>query len=507
MRLRPIRLLAWVGLALLALIVVLAGAAWWFVTPERIRTSLEEQASRAIGMPTHIERLSVVWFPTVKLQLENVRIGEPAQLTASELDVSAGLRGVLSRRVEDAALTIRKSRLDLPALLALVAHLTNAAPGAAPSEEGAGFTIASVQSISLEDVTLVAGGREVVASARGRLDPDTLTITSLQARTSGTNLEGSGTIAFAGTPHAKFEANASELDLNALVAFANAATSGAPDADAGARRGSSPISTPRVNLALKAARGVLGTIAFTSLDTHLTMADGNVALDPLKARFFDGALDGRLSYVAVKPAIALDATLNGADIAAILRWMGNTEEPVTGRLQASVDINANPTDLTAEAWRGGARVKLTGGTIKGLSAVRTAVVSFAGRQNAGSTEGSNEYEQIGGTFGLQGRVIRSTDLQLTSKDLDLRGAGTITMPEGALAIEADCVLSTQLSADAGRDLYRDAREGDRVVIPLSIGGVLGAPKVTPRAGDMMQRAIRRKIEEETGSLLNRLLKR
>jgi len=507
MRIRPLRLLAWLGLAGVALLVLLGVAAWWLVTPERIRTSLEDQASRAIGMPTHIERLSVTWFPTVALQLENVRIGDPPQVTASELDVSAGLRGILSRRVDDAALTIRKSRLDLPTLLALVSRLTKGESGGAAPQAGSGFTIASVRSIALEDVALVAGGHEILASLRGRLDPDTLTISSLRAHTSGTSLEGSGTIAFENTPHATFEANASELDLNALVAFVNAATSGAAGADARSTPGGASAASPRVDVALKAGRGMLGTIAFTDLDTHLTMADGNIALDPLKARFFGGALDGRLSYIAAKPAIGLDASLDGADIAAILQWMGNTSQPVTGRLRASVDISANPTELTAYAWRGGATVKLTGGTIRGLSAVRTAVVSFAGRQNAGNSEGSNDYEQISGTFALQGRVIRSTDLRLTSPDLDLRGAGTITMPEGALAIEADCLLSTQLSAQAGRDLYRYAREGDRIVIPLSIGGALGAPKVTPRAGDVMQRAIRRKIEEEAGSLLDRLLKR
>jgi uncharacterized protein YhdP len=507
MRIRPLRLLAWLALAVVGLLAIVGVAAWWFVTPDRIRTSLEAQASSAIGLPAHIERLSVRWFPAVALQLENVRIGDPAQLTAGELDVSAGLRGLFSRRVEDATLTVRKSRLDLPALLALAARLTNAAAGGAASQDGTGFTIASVRSIALEDVTLVAGGHEVVASVRGHLDPDTLTISSLQARTSGTNLEGSGTIAFGGTPHATFEANASELDLNALMAFVNAATAGASNADAPSSPGGPQAASPRVDLALKAARGVLGTIAFTDLETRLAMAGGDLTLDPLEARVFDGAIDGRLSYVAAKPAITLGATLNGADIGAILQWMGNASRPVTGRMQAGVDITANPSRLTPDAWRGAARVKLTGGTIRGLSAIRTVVVSLAGRRNGGSTQGTDEYEEIGGTFALQGHVVRSTDLRLTSPDLDLRGAGTITMPEGMLAIEADCVLSAQLSAEAGRDLYRYAREGDRIVIPLSIGGALGSPTVTPRAGDIMQRAIRREIEKKAGSLLDRLLKR
>jgi hypothetical protein len=504
MRMRPLTLVAWLAAIVVGLLAILALTAWWLVTPERIRTSLEAQATSAIGVPTRIERLSVDWFPRVALRLGNVRVGDPAQLTASELDVSAGLRGLLSRRVEDAALTIRKSRLDLPALLHLVARMTRADPERGGSEGSSGFTVASVRSISLEDVTLVAGGHEIVASAAGRMDPGALAVSSLHARTAGTSLEGSGTIAFAPAPSARFEANAAELDINALLAFVTAAGAGA---DATADPAGSPGAAPHVDFTLKAARGVLGTIAFTDLATHLTMAGAQVALDPLKARFFGGALDGRMTYDQAAPVVHIDGSLAGADVTSLLRWMGKTDDPVTGRVNATVNLSANPTRLTADAVRGTARISMTDGVIRGLSAIRTSVVSLAGRQSAGNTQGSDRYERISGTFALQGSVIRSTNLQLTSPDMDLRGEGTITMPQGALNIRADCILSPQLSADAGRDLYRYAREGDRIVIPLSIGGVLGAPSVTPRSGEVIERALRRKVEEELGSRLKKFLKR
>ena len=39
------------------------------------------------------------------------------------------------------------------------------------------------------------------------------------------------------------------------------------------------------------------------------------------------------------------------------------------------------------------------------------------------------------------------------------------------------MLSRELSAQAGRDLYRLAREGDRIVLPARIGGTVASPTV------------------------------
>ena len=69
------------------------------------------------------------------------------------------------------------------------------------------------------------------------------------------------------------------------------------------------------------------------------------------------------------------------------------------------------------------------------------------------------------------------------------------------------MLSQALSADAGRDLYRYAREGDRVVLPAVLKGVSSAPSVSIDVKDAATRALKNKAEDEATSLLNRFLKK
>jgi hypothetical protein len=73
----------------------------------------------------------------------------------------------------------------------------------------------------------------------------------------------------------------------------------------------------------------------------------------------------------------------------------------------------------------------------------------------------------------------------------------------AIAFRTNLVLSRELSAQAGRDLYRLAREGDRVVLPATIGGTTTAPTVFIDVQAALQRALRNKAQDELKGLLDR----
>jgi hypothetical protein len=58
----------------------------------------------------------------------------------------------------------------------------------------------------------------------------------------------------------------------------------------------------------------------------------------------------------------------------------------------------------------------------------------------------------------------------------------------------DLSLSEALSAQAGTDLARYTREGNRVVLPAVIGGTLTAPRVTIDAGAAVKRGLRNEVQ-------------
>jgi hypothetical protein len=65
-------------------------------------------------------------------------------------------------------------------------------------------------------------------------------------------------------------------------------------------------------------------------------------------------------------------------------------------------------------------------------------------------------------------------------------------------------LSPELSAQAGRDLYRLAREGDRIVLPARITGTVTSPTVFVDVQEALGRALRNRAQDEIKSFLDRL---
>ena len=65
---------------------------------------------------------------------------------------------------------------------------------------------------------------------------------------------------------------------------------------------------------------------------------------------------------------------------------------------------------------------------------------------------------------------------LQSPDFDLTGSGTLGLPTKDLDGRFNLTLSEKLSAQAGTDLIRYTREGNRVVLPTTLERFARAPE-------------------------------
>jgi hypothetical protein len=139
-----------------------------------------------------------------------------------------------------------------------------------------------------------------------------------------------------------------------------------------------------------------------------------------------------------------------------------------------------------------------------LDLVRTAVLVFgkpAGDNPAGSGEA---FSQLAASLAVAGQTLSTRDLTFASRDLDMNGSGTLSLATEALDLHANLILSRELSAQSGRDLYRLAREGDRVVVPARITGSVESPTVMVDVKAALQRAIRNRAEDEIRNFFKRL---
>jgi AsmA-like C-terminal region len=487
---------------LIGLVIVVALAAlgiYWFFSGDGVRVALEHQASAWLGQPVHIGRATVSFVPRIGLRLTDVSVGETPRLTLSRVDLSTGLRPLLSQRIEDAELIVRGSRVEMPLPFGLAAHSAASATSRAAAVGGAGITVVSIREITFRDVVIASRGREITVSADSSFNGDQLTMASLTARSGDTMLSASGTLTMTPRPTATIEATANELDFDDLLALAAAFTSETSSAGA--------AGTPaQITATLTAPRARLAGVALSRFEASL-LADGTeVRIEPLKFDVFGGRHDGWLDVTFGEMLnVRMGAGVSNLDVSQLAAY-GSAANTITGRLYGSGRFAARGRDMAEvlAAARGVGEVMLSDGTIPHLDVVRTVVLYF-GRPAEDAPPASGErFDSIGATFALSDRVVRSDDLTLRSPDFDVFARGTLALPTRMIDARAELVLSERLSAQAGRDLYRFTRSGNRIVLPAIITGTLDQPRVRIDTAAAVRRGLQNEIERRLEDLLERV---
>jgi hypothetical protein len=129
---------------------------------------------------------------------------------------------------------------------------------------------------------------------------------------------------------------------------------------------------------------------------------------------------------------------------------------------------------------------------------------FFGRPASEAPEASGaRFNRIAATFGLSKQVVSTDSLTLASPDVDVTGSGTLSIATKALDGRATLMLSEGLSAQAGTDLVRFTREGNRVVLPAVLGGTLDKPRVNIDAAAAAKRGLRNEMERRLKGVFDR----
>jgi uncharacterized protein involved in outer membrane biogenesis len=265
-----------------------------------------------------------------------------------------------------------------------------------------------------------------------------------------------------------------------------------------------------LDIAVRARKGRALGAAFTNLETTTRMNGGAATLEGLKMEVFGGRFAGAAGFDGRQrqPVYDWRGTFEHLDVPSLVAFAGSPGS-MTGRLAGSLALAAagvEPLDAMKRA-RGTARVVITDGKVPGLEVVRSVVLAFgkpSGERPAGSGEA---FTRLAASLSVAGQVLSTSDLTLASRDLDMTGEGTMSLATQAVNLRADVMLSRELSAQAGRDLYRLAREGERIVLPARITGTVGSPTVFVDVQAALNRAIRNRAQDELKSLFDRLIKK
>ena len=487
------RLILFVLAAIVVIFLVAAGALYVFLSNDGIRTALEHQASAWLGQPVHIARVGARFWPRPGVTLEQVTVGEPARLTLAEVGVSTELTALLRRRIADGAVRIRNTRLELP----LPFEIPTSSGG---SREASAFAIESINSIGLDNVRIVSRGRELVLSGDSSFDGTRLTIRNATVESGKTSIRAEGVVTLEPRVDAQLKAAANRLDVDELMALADAF--GPAPAAPGTRATAAPPS--RIAARISAERATAGGVDVRQFASDVEVDGDAVTMSPLTFQLFGGRYQGSLSARLGNAVTAtLRSRLTDLDVAQLAEF-GNVKDTMTGTLSGAGTFTGSGRDFAAvlAGARGNGTARIANGTIRRLGLVRTIVVFF-GKPASDAPGASDAFDSIDLQFALQNQLFRADALSLHSRDVDLVGSGTLATATKALAGKFDISLSEALSKQAGNDLQRFTREGNRVVLPANLAGTLESPRVTIDAAAAVKRGLRNEVEGRLKGLLDR----
>ncbi len=445
-----------------------------------------------------IERARTNLFPRMGIQLGDVRVGDPVRLSLADVQVSTDLRALLSRTIDDATITVANSRIELPLPFAVPAGQESAPAAADSGAEESAVRIASIRTIALDDVVLVSRGREVRVSADSSLSGDRLTVRRFAARSGATTLDAEGEVDLAPGIEARLTVTANKLDVDELLALADAFTP--PQRPGTSRQASSPA---RIVARVTAGTATAGNIAVREFAADLDVTGDRVTLSPLTFQVFGGRYQGSLNaQLGSALALTIRSRLDNLDVAQLAAF-GGSPDTISGTLTGDGTFSGSGADLGA-VWRsarGMGTAAIVDGEISRLNLVRT-VILFFGRPAPDAGEGSDKFDRIDARFTLANRVFHADTFSLRSPDADITGAITLDAATQALDGRFDLALSEELSKQAGTDLIRFTREGNRVVVPARVGGSVASPRLTIDAAAAAGRGLRNEVQRRLKGLLD-----
>jgi hypothetical protein len=482
------------------LFVVVAGAAYWFFARDGFRQALEAQATSWLGRPVHIGAARAQFLPRLAVGLKDVRVGEPAQLVLDEVDLASDLRPLFNGRIENADVLISGSRIDLPLPFGLPQRSsggdTTASSDPDRADADATVRLVSIKSIALRSVRLRSRGQQILVSADSAYDGAALALRSLTAESGGTKLKAEGTISLSPRIDAKLSATANRLDLDELIALveAFAPSSGGTRQPAG--------QATRIAARISADQVTAGGLQIQRFVTTLVRDGDSIALNPAQFEVFDGRYQGSIvARLGRQLSATLDARLENVDVAKLAAY-GGTADTITGTLSGTGTFSGSGSDVAQVLHnvRGNGSAAIVNGSIRRLHFVRT-VILFFGRPAPDAGESTDRFDRLDARFALANRVVNADALSLHSSDADMVGAGTLNLDSDALDGRLNVTLSEALSAQAGTDLIRFTREGNRVVLPAAIGGTLSMPRLTIDVAAAAKRGLQNEVERQIKGLL------
>ena len=315
-------------------------------------------------------------------------------------------------------------------------------------------------------------------------------IDNLAVGLGGSNITGNLTVKNFAAPQVAFTINVDKLDVAQLQA-AGSNTPAAATAATSKKTGPPALEKITAKGTLNAGQLISNDLVLTQLKASLNMDHGVATLAPLTAGLFGGTVSGTIvsDLRQAVPTYRTTLKMNQVDTNGLLSAITSVKQTVFGKLVSDGTLSfSGTTEATlTRSLNGTLNLRLAEGRLMNVNLMNevSKVGQFLGF--SAKTDNFTKITLLNAALTIQNGMASASDLRLETDGATIAGGGTINLVDQALDLRMTASLSKAMSDQAGGTgiggMMVTAFSGTNgvLVVPVRVGGHMGAPRVTPDA--------------------------
>jgi AsmA protein len=233
----------------------------------------------------------------------------------------------------------------------------------------------------------------------------------------------------------------------------------------------------------------------SQLHMDVKALNGQLNINPLSAKLYQGSLNGSLSVNAqATPSFVIKQKLNGVDIAPLLKDAADLElAEGKGNIALDLTTHGNTVSALKKGLDGSASVNLANGAIKGINLTKLVQgIQNLGKDTRVQTLGvdkneKTEFSEFKANFKVRNGVAHNDDLAVKSTVLRLSGNGDIDIGHDSVNYNAKAALAK-------------TEQGRTATLPVHVSGPFDALQFKVDYGALIVDVAKQKIDEKKEKL-------
>jgi len=269
------------------------------------------------------------------------------------------------------------------------------------------------------------------------------------------------------------------------------------------------ITSPVINTAdLPAALPLKKPVQATSLQIGVEAKDQHVRLSNFSLNVFGGQITGQAEVTTGPKSPPFDGKVRvqGLQLKPVMEAVGTDKVSISGTAAAQLDLNGlgfSMGELT-DSLTGTGHIEARDGKIEGINLLKEAFTLLGQAGIRHDITDATTFSIIESDMAVKRGIITVERFRMDGKDFQATATGTVGFDQ-TLNLKTKLSLSEDLSRQVVRstNVAKIATAGNRVMLPMIIGGTLSAPAYaldTKAMGARVREQVKKQVKEKVREL-------